>query len=693
MITNQIVKHRKRHIRIDSTRAIAQEQRNMHHLANLTTLHNQSRLHTLAHTDEIMMDSTHRQQRRNRRMLRIDIAVAQNDIIHPLVHALLSPLTQRIKLATQRTLPPTRVKQDRQLNRVEALIADITQHIQVRVSQHRLRQTHHLTVRLIRHQHTAPHTTDILRQRHHKLLTNRIDSRIRHLRKLLSEIVKQNLRTITNHRQRRIITHSRHRLLPRSTHRNQRTVDILLPKAKSTQLPLIVSDPILNLTTTFEFLKLNTIRRQPMTIRMLMSQPLLNLTIIINTPLQSINQQNLTRLQPTLAHHIARLEIHDPHLARHDHQPLLRNRIARRTQTITIQHTTSETPIRKHQRSRPVPRLHQDRIILIESLQVFTDRILVVKRLRHQDSHSLRQAHAAHHQKLKDIIQTRRITHILLHDRTNIPDVAQSLTTQHTLASLHPATVAPHSINLTIVTQEAERLRQFPLRESISTETAMHQRQARSKIIIAQIREEPTQLTARKHTLIDNILRRQRTNIKSLPLRLRKPETTHTPLYTLTNLIENTLKNPHLLLRHPRDEDLLDIRHHLPRSHTRHLLTHRHTTQMHQQQPLTLDLLDHHTQDKALALHIARQEHQPRTIPPLLRHRNTLQQDKLMRNLQQDTSTIARLVARLSPTMLHILQHPQSIVHQVMALCAMNIDHHTHSTSIMLIVRAVKSLS
>ena len=112
---------------------------------------------------------------------------------------------------------------------------------------------------------------------------------------------------------------------------------------------------------------------------------------------------------------------------------------------------------------------------------------------------------------------------------------------------------------------------------------------------------------------------------------------------------------------------------------------------MHQLQALALNLLDHHAQYLLLGLLVFGKENQTCTILTLFWHRNALQQNKLVGNLHHDTSTITSLVACLSATVFHVLKHLQCIVNQVMTLSAVDIYHHTHAASIMLIVRLIES--
>ena len=60
-----------------------------------------------------------------------------------------------------------------------------------------------------------------------------------------------------------------------------------------------------------------------------------------------------------------------------------------------------------------------------------------------------------------------------------------------------------------------------------------------------------------------------------------------------------------------------------------------------------------------------------------------------MGNLQEDASTVATTIACLSTAMLHILKHAQRIVHQLMALVAMKVDHHADTAGIVFVCRGV----
>ena len=110
---------------------------------------------------------------------------------------------------------------------------------------------------------------------------------------------------------------------------------------------------------------------------------------------------------------------------------------------------------------------------------------------------------------------------------------------------------------------------------------------------------------------------------------------------------------------------------------------------MHQGKSLALCLLYHYGEYRLLPLLVLGKKQQARAIPSLFWHRYSLQQNKLMRYLHHYASTIPRLVARLGTAMLHVFEHTQGIVNQLVALSAVNVHHHAHTTRIMLIAALV----
>jgi len=113
---------------------------------------------------------------------------------------------------------------------------------------------------------------------------------------------------------------------------------------------------------------------------------------------------------------------------------------------------------------------------------------------------------------------------------------------------------------------------------------------------------------------------------------------------------------------------------------------------VHQRQSHALYLLDHDREDNLLHLLVFGKKHQSGAILAALGYRNALQQYELVRNLQQDSGTVARLsVCSFGTAMPQVLQGSQRTVYQLMTFVTMNVDHHAHATSVVFIPVVVQS--
>ena len=119
---------------------------------------------------------------------------------------------------------------------------------------------------------------------------------------------------------------------------------------------------------------------------------------------------------------------------------------------------------------------------------------------------------------------------------------------------------------------------------------------------------------------------------------------------------------------------------------SQNLRVHRHLADMGKFQPGFLGLLADDGQI-SLPFHLVlRQEHQTGAIFQALRYRNTLQEDKFVGYLQQNTCAVAGLVVGSFRTaVLHIFQHGQGVVDQLVTLVALQADQHSDTAGIVLI--------
>ena len=196
---HQVVQNGKGHIRTQCRGTIAQQQCRMHGLAYLTAFHDEGGLHTLADADQIVMDGTYSQQRGDGGMRLVNIPVAEDDVVHSLVHTVLCLMTEIVQRLAQSFFSFLDVEEYREFLCLESFVADVAKYIELGVGQHGLGQSHHLAVRGIWCQDVRTHSTNILRETHHQFLAYRVDGRVGHLCKLLTEVVEEHLRTVTDH--------------------------------------------------------------------------------------------------------------------------------------------------------------------------------------------------------------------------------------------------------------------------------------------------------------------------------------------------------------------------------------------------------------------------------------------------------------------------------------------------------------
>ena len=378
----------------------------MHYLTNFTTFYDEGSLHTLAGINQIMMYGAYGEQRWDGCMGLIHTTVAQDDVVIAIIHALGSLLAEFIQSLMQSFFALGGFENHVKLYCIESLVADILKDIQLGIGQDRMWQANHLAVAFVRVQNAGTYTADILGKTHHEVLTDGVDGRVGNLSKLLTEVVEEDLWLVGEYGKRGIITHGCSRLLTLGSHRNNGTVDVFLAKTKLQFLASEVFHSVFHFSSAAQLFQFNTVGVQPLAVRMLGSQTLLDFAIIVNLAFLGINQENLTRLQTALLGNLGWVEIHHTYLRSHNHHIVLGDGVAGRAQTVSIEHTTGIAAIAEEQGGRTIPWLHQDRVILIESLQILRDRVLVVETLRHHDSHGMRQRQAAHYEKLEDIVKT-----------------------------------------------------------------------------------------------------------------------------------------------------------------------------------------------------------------------------------------------------------------------------------------------
>ena len=107
---------------------------------------------------------------------------------------------------------------------------------------------------------------------------------------------------------------------------------------------------------------------------------------------------------------------------------------------------------------------------------------------------------------------------------------------------------------------------------------------------------------------------------------------------------------------------------------------------MHEREALTLYFFYHNRENLLLLGLILGQEDESCAVFSFFGHRYTLQENELMRYLQQNAGSVSCLiVGALSSAVAHVLKYFQCIVNQLVAFVAVNVHHHSDAASIMFV--------
>ncbi len=126
----------------------------------------------------------------------------------------------------------------------------------------------------------------------------------------------------------------------------------------------------------------------------------------------------------------------------------------------------------------------------------------------------MRQRAAAHVQQLEDLVERRRVGRPGRADRVEPLEVAgDQVGGQQRLAGPHPVAVAHDRVDLAVVRDEPERVRERPARERVGREPRVHDAEGRGDPLVTQVGEELVELIGGEHPLVGQGPRRERREV------------------------------------------------------------------------------------------------------------------------------------------------------------------------------------
>ena len=207
-------------IRIDGACAVAEEKGEMHHFARFAGFDDKGHLGAGFFANQVIVHGRQCQQARDRRIFLLDAAVRKDQDRVSRLDGERSPAAQSDESSLQ--LLPSAINPEKHRQRRGKKISpgQAAQFFQVVICQNRVLELQRVAV-LRRFIQEIALASDEAGERHDQLFANRIDRRIRHLRKELLEIMEQQLRFVGKASQRRIRPHRTDRFLALRSHRGQ----------------------------------------------------------------------------------------------------------------------------------------------------------------------------------------------------------------------------------------------------------------------------------------------------------------------------------------------------------------------------------------------------------------------------------------------------------------------------------------
>ena len=150
----------------------------------------------------------------------------------------------------------------------------------------------------------------------------------------------------------------------------------------------------------------------------------------------------------------------------------------------------------------------------VEGAQVLVGGVDVLPGRRHQEAQGAEQRNAAHQQAFEHVVEAHRVRAVGLHDGTHGIHV-EHRRRHDLLAGPRPVAVALHGVDFAVVGEEAERLRQLPLRPRIGREALVEDRQARLETRVLEVKEKGRQVFRRHQTLVGQGVRVQGRDVEA----------------------------------------------------------------------------------------------------------------------------------------------------------------------------------
>ncbi|OQC28883.1 MAG: hypothetical protein BWX70_01690 [Verrucomicrobia bacterium ADurb.Bin070] len=289
------------------------------------------------------------------------------------------------------------------------------------------------------------------------------------------------------------------------------------------------------------------------------------------------------------------------------------------------------------------------------------------------------------------IVQNRRVAGPLRENRKQpIKAGAEQFGTEQPLPRSHPVQVAAQRIDLAVMTDEAERLGQWPRRKRVGAVALMDERQSRGHPRITQFRVEVRHPERTHQSFVDEGPGRTARQIKSAVA-----GQSGTPDLVFRHLARDKELPVKTVARHTAasDKDLADNRQRAASQLPHRFRTDRHIAPCQYLQAFSREAHFERPLAARAAGGVLRKEDHAHSVRPGLGKSGDLLAEKSMRHLQQNACAIPRVrIIAGRAAVLQIGQHVERLDHDVMGFLAAQAADHAHAAGIPLEGRIIQTV-
>ncbi len=461
-------------IRVDGARAETHERGEMHHLARVRRLDDEGREVALLRPCQVMVESRGGKERGDGRTLFARVAVGEDEHRVPGIDARLRGGAELLQRLLEAGDAVGRGKSHGDDAGAIAAHVEGAQLREVVVGEHGVRELHlpHVLGRLVE-EVLLP--ADVAHERHHEVFAVGVDGRVGDLGEELFEVGIKELRPFRENGKTLVVAHRADRLLGGLHHRHDDHVDVLHRVAKH---PLLGKEALAvgpyGARDLEEALQLDAVGFQPPPVRLAARHGGFHLVIVDDALLRSVDKEHLAGSQAALLEDVLRRDIEHSHLGGKNHETAACDDPPRGPQAVPVQDGADLDAVGEGNGGRTIPGLHDGRVVFVEGALVLAHVVMGAERLRHHHHQGVLQRSAARHEQLEDIVEDARIALSGLDHGSQLLDLLREQRGRHRLfPGVHLVDVAPQGVDLTVVRDDAEGLRERPGRECIGAVALM----------------------------------------------------------------------------------------------------------------------------------------------------------------------------------------------------------------------------